>query len=779
MSSVVRKTLSDVRRRKLQTAIVALVVFLSCTTAILALTLLVETDAPYDRAFQQAQGAHLFVGFDGSYVTEAQVRNTGSLPVVSASNGPWRLVPASIVIAGGRIRTMPIAGRADPGGAVDRLSLDSGRWVQGNGEVVLSRQLADETGLRVGDLLVAGSDSTLPSLRVVGIAVAIGNDAPAWVEPSQLPPDNQTRLPNEPPTQYLMAYRLHNASTLADIAAAVDAITASVPANAVNDTSNYLSAKLDADRTTAVMIPFLLAFSAFALVASALIIANLVGGAVVAGVRDIGVMKSVGFTPGQVVAIYAGQMLVPAGIGGVLGLPAGVLLSQPFLDDTAHAFGLPRTFGIAPGPDALGLGAILLIVVATAVLASLRAGRQSAATAIAAGSAPAGDGGSLQARAAAGLPLPRALSLGLGEALAKPVRSAMTIAAIVIGVATFTFATGLHDTLTLVATALTHDQQVQVEVFREAVGKTDAGGLTEQQVTSMIAAQPGTARYVGVGHADLAVPRAGETVPVTAYNGDASWLGYVMIRGRWFSAPGEAVAPTAFFTRTGYHVGDAINATLYGTPVQLKLVGEIFDQQGDDVLLRTSFASLPAKLATWSYEIQLRPGTNAVAYASALEAQGPGITARLNRENGIDTAFILINSVLAGLALVLGLIAASGVFNTVVLNTREKARDIAILKAVGMTPWQVTGMVLAAVAVLAVLGAAVGIPAGMMLHRYIVTVMGQIATSTGIPDQFFAVFDVRLLGGLVAAGVGLALVGASVPSRWAARSRITEVLQAE
>jgi putative ABC transport system permease protein len=268
-------------------------------------------------------------------------------------------------------------------------------------------------------------------------------------------------------------------------------------------------------------------------------------------------------------------------------------------------------------------------------------------------------------------------------------------------------------------------------------------------------------------------------VPVAAYGGDASWLGYATIHGRWFSAPGEAVAPTAFFARTGYRIGDTISATLYGTPVRLKLVGEIFDQQGDDILLRTSFGSLPAKLATWYYEVQLRPGTDAVAYALAIEAGGPGITARLNSENGIDTAFVLINSVLAGLALVLGLIAASGVFNTVVLNTREKARDIAVLKAVGMTPGQVTAMVLAAIAVLGVIGTAVGIPAGMALHRYIVTVMGQIATSTGIPDQFFGVFDVRLLTVLVAAGLGIALVGASMPSRWAARSRITEVLQAE
>ncbi len=172
------------------------------------------------------------------------------------------------------------------------------------------------------------------------------------------------------------------------------------------------------------------------------------------------------------------------------------------------------------------------------------------------------------------------------------------------------------------------------------------------------------------------------------------------------------------------------------------------------------------------------PATTA-RYAAAIESAGPGLSTRINRENGIDTAFLLINSVLAGLALVLALIAASGVFNTVVLNTREKARDIAILKAIGMAPRQVVVMILASTALLGILGAAVGIPAGIALHRNILIVMGQIATSTGIPDPFFRVFGANLVALMATAGIAIAMLGAMLPSEWAARSRVTEVLQTE
>ncbi|MFD0328207.1 FtsX-like permease family protein [Streptacidiphilus monticola] len=44
------------------------------------------------------------------------------------------------------------------------------------------------------------------------------------------------------------------------------------------------------------------------------------------------------------------------------------------------------------------------------------------------------------------------------------------------------------------------------------------------------------------------------------------------------------------------------------------------------------------------------------------------------------------------LTLLLGTVAALGVFNTVVLNTHERRRDLGMLKSIGMTPRQVTVM---------------------------------------------------------------------------------------
>jgi len=783
MSAVLRKSLADLRRRKVQTAVVALVLFLSSLSTTLALTLLVETDAPFDHAFEQAQGAHLTMSFSASAVNATQLQSTASVAGVAAAVGPWRVDPWVMQGPFGESIVAPLAGRDGPGGRVDRLTLVAGRWAQGPGEVVLAQRLADKLGLQPGATVTPAVDSPIPAMRVVGIVASVENGPGAWALPASVP----LLTSSKPESTYLMEYRLVHAGIQQQIKSVADAITNRVPSGAVLDTSNYLDAKLNADRTTAVMIPFLLAFSVFALLASAFIIVNLVSGAVIAGTRDIGIMKSVGFTPNQVVMVLAGQMLIPAVIGCLAGLPIGILVSQPFLADTAHAFNLPRTFGIAPGPDAAGLVAILLIVVNTTILASLGAGRMSAAAAIAASSAPATGHGYRLARLTSRLPLPRALTLGGGEFLARPMRSSMTIGAIVIGVATMTFAIGLTRSLNLVQVGLSRTQQVQVEVF--APGRSQKGpggpaagrtGSTDAQVHASIAAQSGTARFVGEHQQNVTVAGAGEPVPLTVYQGDSSWIGYPIINGRWFHAAGEAVAPTAFFKRTGFQLGDTVTANLEaGQQVRLTLVGEIFDQQNDNILLRADWRTLPGNQPIQSYEIQLKPGTDRRAYAGALQTADPSLDVSARGSQGISTAFLLIESTLGGLALILTLIAVAGVFNTVVLNTREKARDIAILKAIGMTPRQVVTMVLASVAALGIVGAVIGIPAGIALHTNILVLMGQIASSTAIPAAFFQVFGIAMLAGLGLAGIAIAMLGATLPAQWAAQSRVTEVLQSE
>src|SRR5437588_7654303 len=101
MSATIRKTLADLRRRKLQSTIILLVVALASFAGTLALSLLVEVNGPFDRAFQQANGAHLVMSFDSRRVSAQQVAATATLGTVSEASGPFSELGVGITMNGG------------------------------------------------------------------------------------------------------------------------------------------------------------------------------------------------------------------------------------------------------------------------------------------------------------------------------------------------------------------------------------------------------------------------------------------------------------------------------------------------------------------------------------------------------------------------------------------------------------------------------------------------------------------------------------------------------
>jgi putative ABC transport system permease protein len=107
-------------------------------------------------------------------------------------------------------------------------------------------------------------------------------------------------------------------------------------------------------------------------------------------------------------------------------------------------------------------------------------------------------------------------------------------------------------------------------------------------------------------------------------------------------------------------------------------------------------------------------------------------------------------------------------------------RDIATLKALGMSPGQVVGMVVTSACVLGALGGVLGIPLGIWLHR---TLLDSASNSLGDPfpatlysGAFQSVTTLLLLG---LGGLAAALLGAALPARNAARHSVVEVLRAE
>ena len=325
-----------------------------------------------------------------------------------------------------------------------------------------------------------------------------------------------------------------------------------------------------------------------------------------AGYRRIGILKSIGFTPGQVVAAYTSQAMVPAAAG----LPGRRGAGQP-AGRAAARQDRERVRGGRPGRAGVGgrrpyRRRCACLVGIAALLPALRAGRLSAVQAIAAGPrAPPGPRLRRAPAARPGLPLPRPVTIGLaapvrppgahgGHAGRRPARRDRGNAH------------GRPERIAEPGGGRPVPGQDRASAGRvSAAGGTSVGpggpgrgepaGSTgrrragsrasagrarrrrpppqQRAVAAALRAQPGTLHYVAEADQQVSVAGIAQQIPVTAYRGNAGWTGYGMISGHWYTGPDQVDVPTYFLTVTGKAVGDTVTITFGGRQIPVRIVG--------------------------------------------------------------------------------------------------------------------------------------------------------------------------------------------------------------
>jgi putative ABC transport system permease protein len=783
MRAVMRQVRAAVLRRRGQTASVLIVSLLASCVATMALTLLVRSTQPYDDAFAQVAGPHLQFLFDASRVTADQLRATESLPGVTAA-GPPRQTAVVPFERGTQKGLVELVGRDSPGGAFDRLVVVSGHWPERQGEIAVTSTGDSSIPIqpRTGETIQALTARGTSQFKVVGEVIDVGGGGAtvdfssgipaAWVLPDDIAPlvdGVNVRL------GYEMAYRFARAGTAEELASDRREIEAALPTGAETlPPADWLTMRQGSIWLINMISSIILAFTLFAVAAVAAIVASGVAGSVLSSYRDIGIIKALGFRPVEVVAIYVGQMVMPATIGALAGIPLGALASRPFLDDAANSFRLPEPAIIDPVVDVAVPAALLALVIVAAVLPALRAAATDSIRAMTLGSAPPT---ARRSRLAAGLRrlgAPRPLTLGAGDAFARPVRALLTVVALGIGIATATFAIGFQDTLVTLLTkdpaAYGYGQDVVVQRYP---------AISDQQVMARLAEQSETRSVVATQARTIRLSGGTDPYPIYAMRGDASVLGYRAVAGRWFRSSGEAVIGYTTSREAGLHIGDSFTGSLVGGPaLRLRVVGLVNDFNTNGRSIRVGWETLAAAVpetAPDTYLVKLKPGADGQSFAHRIAALSPDFLDA--RPTFIaDTSFYtnLVSGMVGALALVLMLIAAVGVFNATLLMTRERVRDIAILKSVGMTSSQIVVMVIGATLVLTVVATVLGVPAGLWLQG---VMWGGLATSFG--SLITPVLTPASVVAAAAVAFVIALSGAVLPGRWAAGTPVAYVLRSE
>ncbi|MGZ4740299.1 MAG: ABC transporter permease [Ilumatobacteraceae bacterium] len=238
-----------------------------------------------------------------------------------------------------------------------------GRMMQKPGEVIAGYGLLRALGLAVGDTMPLDVSGGRLVLRIVGW-YAESEDSGRIAE---ITLDDLRRVePNADPGGYFVDVR-----EPADGPAVRDAV--------LTATGNTAKVEL-ADSNNDDLVAFRVAFVIISVLVMAIALVNLVGTTLL-GIRerqrDIGILKTVGFTPTQIGVSVAAGGAAYAVAAVIIGVPAGLIASAAMQNAVGKATGIGPGFGSAPeiGVIAVVAGFIVIGCIALAATTARRAAR--------------------------------------------------------------------------------------------------------------------------------------------------------------------------------------------------------------------------------------------------------------------------------------------------------------------------------------------------------------------------------------------------------------------
>ncbi|CAL9323924.1 FtsX-like permease family protein [Streptomyces sp. SudanB182_2057] len=314
-------------------------------------------------------------------------------------------------------------------------------------------------------------------------------------------------------------------------------------------------------------------------------------------------------------------------------------------------------------------------------------------------------------------------------------------AAIVIGCG------GLMETGVRMAAAPQRLREAPVVVTGEQT--YDSSALTERhRIDAGLAGRVARADGVRTAVPDVSFPAAvlkdGKPLTEKSASYGHGWASarltpYTLAAGRSPVTGGEAVLDAGLARRAGARPGSSVDIVVQGTARPFRVSG-IAEQRGDHnpdaaVFFTDDRARALAGGRIDSVAVLPEPGTSAAAVADAVRAEvGDRAEVLTGERRGLaelpgtlsSRRTVVILSAVFGSSVVL--IVMFGVASTLGLSLQQRAREMALLRAVGSTPKQLRRMILTETAVLSVTSVLLALAPGYAIGRLLFKVL----TSSGV-----------------------------------------------
>ncbi|MDA5143040.1 ABC transporter permease [Streptomyces sp. AD681] len=806
MRATLRWAHSDLRTHRGEALFLVLATAGIVASLLLATALFGYATNPWQRVFTQARGAHVWLHTDRA----ADTGELAALDGVQSVAGPYPTASTTVAVRGTRasVELRGTAERPDVG----RPLLTAGHWLDAGDPdgVVLETRLARALLAQPGDTLTLPGTSR--TLTVLGIA-----DSPerryrpgeqpglVWAPPAAVPdPGGQViglRLTDPGETDY-----------------AVQRAVTVLGAGAIGQVSTWEQARAEAQGDNRLLGQVLGLFGLGALLAAGLAVHGAIGTRIRGHLRDISVLKAIGFTPGQVVRVFLLQHLAYALLGAVAAAATVQALGSRVPGRLGDAVGVWQ--GLPGHTVALFVvpACAVLFIGATTGLAAWRAGRvppvplprpagaQGGGLSVAArrvlglrmfrmpvgargrgrgalgsdGAGAPGAGASPGVAPGAGaspgvreleVRVPPALVLGWHKAFARRPRSFATVARLTLPLLLIVVAMSAWTTIDRFHS---RPEQIGLPAALTVRADTDAG---ERDTRALLERDPQVAAaYPGVEVAAL-VPGQTATIALRGLGTREDPYPYALAEGRRAHGPDEAVAGQGLLDLLEVEVGDWVRMTVGDRPQILHIVGRSIEPENAGRVISTSLDTLQEndpRLRPTLYQLRLAAGADPDEVAGRLAEAGDGrldVHAVANPADGLTPLRAVVLALIAVLALV-GLIE---LLTAIGGTVRESERDLLALKAIGLSPRQITGITVTATGCTALAAVLLAAALGLPLAHWLIDAQG---ASSGIGAGIAQVPSPALLVLVGTAAVLGAAALAAVPSARAARRRLADTLSA-
>jgi putative ABC transport system permease protein len=459
-----RLAVRDLRRRRIEAALLLLAIMAATTTLTLGLVLRDAASDPYQSTREATNGPDV-VASVAPYPSErpadpaelvidqpaelSGLEELASAPGVIGHSGPYPVTPAELQ-ASGRTSDVQAVGRDAAPASVDQPELIQGSWVS-DGGVVVEAAFANALDVRVGDPVTLDGRS----FDVVGVAVTaamppypaascfvprgcVSGAGATPEELSELPPG----LLRNPGLVWLTEADVRSLTTDSDSLSYVMNLKLADPDSAQAFVDANLSESLDAPRLESwenilkeatelardAQILLLIGAWLLGLLAVASV-SVLVGGRMADQTRRVGLLKAVGGTPSLVAAVLLAEYVLVAIVAAAAGLAVGSLTAPLLTESGAGLIGSAGTPSMTTSTAGSVTAVALGVAVVATVVPAVRAARSSTVNALADSARPPRRTGWLIAISAR-LPVP--LLLALRVAARRPRRVVLAVVSIAI-----------------------------------------------------------------------------------------------------------------------------------------------------------------------------------------------------------------------------------------------------------------------------------------------------------------------------------------------------------